>query len=190
MKRTTSMKNKKRVFILLVSLLFILILISTFGSAQMVDSIVSPVSSVVCMIYRVIVRVAGAIAGLVFVIAGVKWVASQDDPGERKQAKETMKNAIIGLIIIMVANNVIQAVSTTFSTCGAAGAAAGPQTCNELCVANAAGYPSGTCAADGGAGAVATCNDLVPVNTFTYLASGDANCVSQGSDFCCCAEPP
>lgn len=114
-------RNRLFSLALLTFILFCIVL-STSASAQgMVQAIVSPVSSVVCMIYRVIVRVAGAIAGLVFVIAGVKWVASQDDPGERKQAKDTMKNAIIGLIIIMVANNVIQAVSTTFSTCASGG---------------------------------------------------------------------
>ncbi len=115
--RVIDMPRKRFISFSLIASLVFVVLLSSMASAQMVDSIVSPVSSVVCMIYRVIVRVAGAIAGLVFVIAGVKWVASQDDPGERKQAKETMKNAIIGLIIIMVANNVIQAVSNTFRTC-------------------------------------------------------------------------
>ncbi|MFC2154354.1 pilin [Candidatus Altiarchaeota archaeon] len=102
---------------LLIFLAVVLLFAGFVSAGGMVAAIVSPVSSVVCMIYRVIIRVAGAIAGLVFVIAGVKWVASQDDPGERKQAKETMKNAIIGLIIIVVADEVIQAVSSTFSTC-------------------------------------------------------------------------
>ena len=85
----------------------------------LVDSVVSPVTYVVCLVYLVMTRVAGAIAGLVFVIAGVKWVASADNPGERKQAKDTMKNAIIGLIIIMVAAQIISAVGTQFAfTCG------------------------------------------------------------------------
>jgi hypothetical protein len=90
------MKNHTK--IILVSL-FVLIFLSlqvqavTWG-ALAVD--------VICSIARVFRSIATGIAALVMVIAGIKWTASENDPGARKSAKDAMVHALVGLIIISI----------------------------------------------------------------------------------------
>ncbi len=43
------------------------------------------------------------IAGIVILIAGIKWVGSSDDPAARGAARLTIIHVIIGLIIIVIA---------------------------------------------------------------------------------------
>jgi uncharacterized membrane protein YadS len=44
----------------------------------------------------------GPLAVLVFVIAGVQWIASRDDPGKRKAARDAMIAIIIGVLILQL----------------------------------------------------------------------------------------
>ena len=102
-----------------ISVLFFLALIFlsiTDVSAQW-DTIINVVTGIVCGIYDVFWAIAGGIASLIFVIAGVKWVASENDPGSRKAAKDAMVHALVGLIIVGVAYLVVGAVG--LGSCGA-----------------------------------------------------------------------
>jgi len=47
--------------------------------------------------------IVGGIAAVVIVLQGVKWVGSAEDAGARKQAKQGIIHAVIGLIIVMLA---------------------------------------------------------------------------------------
>lgn len=47
--------------------------------------------------------IAGGIAAVVITLQGIKWASSAEDPGARKQAKEGIIHAVVGLIIVMVA---------------------------------------------------------------------------------------
>jgi len=58
----------------------------------------------ICIIGSVLITIAGAIASIVIVSAGLKWVSSGDDPGARKQAKQMIIHAVVGLIIILLSN--------------------------------------------------------------------------------------
>ena len=103
-----------------ISVLFFLALIFlsiTDVSAQFED-IVTAVDSIVCGVYDVFLGVAGAIASLIFVIAGVKWVASENDPGSRKAAKDAMVHALVGLIIVGVAYLIINAAAGALGLTG------------------------------------------------------------------------
>jgi len=84
-----------------------LILMSLAISASLVQDIVSPMTETICKIFSVMREIAGGLAALVITIAGFKWVGSAEDPGVRKQAKDTIVHALIGLLIISVATNLV-----------------------------------------------------------------------------------
>lgn len=72
--------------------------------------------STICLIINnlrnLLMMIAGAIATLVIVINGIKWTGSSDDPGARKQAKQGIIHAIVGLVIVMIAVNVVALIYT------------------------------------------------------------------------------
>jgi len=80
----------------------------------------TPVLDIVCALLCAMFEIAGALAALVFVYSGVRWIASQDDPGKRKSARDTMIHAIIGLIIVGVAEIIVTNVTIMVPTtnCG------------------------------------------------------------------------
>lgn len=85
-------------------------------SALDYNKIVDKVKVVVCdTIFPQISTVAAAVASLICVIAGLKWVASENDPGARKQAKDMFIHALVGLLIIIVIMGVL---STGFKDLG------------------------------------------------------------------------
>lgn len=51
--------------------------------------------------------IAGGVAVLVIVVNGVKWIGSSDDPGARKQAKEGIVHAVVGLVIVLIAVEIV-----------------------------------------------------------------------------------
>jgi len=60
-----------------------------------------------CTVYVALIQISGAIAFLVIIWAGIKYIGAYDDPGERKYAKEMIKHVFIGLLIIILAGAVI-----------------------------------------------------------------------------------
>jgi uncharacterized membrane protein len=66
------------------------------------------------MIYRVVnllVSTAGLISILFIVIGGVQMLISGGDPGRVGEAKKTMFNAILGLIIVLISYIVVSYVA-------------------------------------------------------------------------------
>jgi hypothetical protein len=47
-----------------------------------------------------------AAASFVMVLAAVKWIASDNDSGARKKAKDAMIHALVGLIIVSMATEI------------------------------------------------------------------------------------
>jgi hypothetical protein len=76
----------------------------------------SPVSEIACAIKNALVHIVGALAAVIFAAAGLRWVASRDDPGKRKQARDTMVHALIGLVIVAIADALVGAMGS-FRTC-------------------------------------------------------------------------
>lgn len=54
--------------------------------------------------------VAGAIAMLIIVIAGLQYILSQGDPQKTAKAKDAILYAVIGLVITMVAYGIVSLV--------------------------------------------------------------------------------
>lgn len=57
--------------------------------------------------------IAAGIAIVIIVINGIKWIGSSDDPGARKQAKEGIVHAVVGLIIVILAVEIVGLVVTS-----------------------------------------------------------------------------
>ncbi len=94
-------------------ILMLLVLIPTVSAlSSYAVEISEVVNVVVCKIFGIIVAIAGGIAALVIAFAGIQWVMSREEPGVRKTAFESMKHAVIGLILILVASTIVSEVST------------------------------------------------------------------------------
>ncbi len=89
------MKKWGIIFIFLVAL-------SVNGAAQGVTTIENALSSILCVIINLLIFIAGGIAILIIILNGIKWIASGDDPGALKQARQGIVHAIVGLIIVLV----------------------------------------------------------------------------------------
>ncbi len=108
-------KNMKTASIISILLLWM----ATIASAQ--SAATTQATSVICnvlvSIRTVLYLIAAGVGVVVITLQGVKWAGSADDPGARKQAKEGIIHAIVGLIIVLVAVAVVTMVFG--STCGA-----------------------------------------------------------------------
>lgn len=107
---TKKMKNV-RIFLGILSV-FLLISIPTFVVGQPFndqtnveddDVLLTVLSCFFCKIFYLLFYFAGAVATLVVVISGIKWIASGDDANARGAARSSIVHAVIGLIIVLVA---------------------------------------------------------------------------------------
>jgi hypothetical protein len=96
--------STKRSFACAASALLAFYFYTTSVSALSIDVIVH---NVLCSFFNTFYYIAGAIASLIIVIGGVKWTASENDPGARKAAKDAIIHAIVGLIIVIVATAIV-----------------------------------------------------------------------------------
>lgn len=67
-------------------------------------------------IFNLLIGLVGAVASVVIVIAGIKWTASENDPSARKQAKDAILHAMIGMIVLTVAYQAAKMITLPFST--------------------------------------------------------------------------
>ena len=90
------------------------------ASAQAQTDIQNALSSILCVVVQLLVFIAGGIAIVIIVLNGIKWTASSDDPGARKQAKQGIVHAVVGLIIVLIAIFIVTLVWGAGGTMGAA----------------------------------------------------------------------
>lgn len=64
-------------------------------------------SDEVLQIMRIVFSLAGAIALLVLVIGGFRYVLSRGDPGGTAKAKGTIIYGIVGLLVVFVAASIV-----------------------------------------------------------------------------------
>lgn len=79
------------------------------GAGTAAGSLVCQILSNVKVFFELI---ATGIAIVIIVINGIKWIGSSDDPGARKQAKEGIVHAIVGLIIVILAVEIVGLVTS------------------------------------------------------------------------------
>jgi len=68
-----------------------------------VMSATSSICTILSNIQLLLMAIAGGIGIVVITLQGIKWAGSAEDPGARKQAKQGIIHAVIGLIIVMLA---------------------------------------------------------------------------------------
>lgn len=72
-------------------------------------------SCIFCRLFNFFYYISTAIAALVIVIAGIKWIASGDDANARGSAKSSIIHAIIGLVIVIISAFLVEWVVTGVS---------------------------------------------------------------------------
>jgi hypothetical protein len=92
----------------------VLVALGGFVAAQ--SSAASSAKDVVCTILNnlswLLMAIAAAVGVVVIVLQGIKWAGSAEDPGARKQAKQGIIHAVIGLIIVILAVWIVALVFT------------------------------------------------------------------------------
>lgn len=68
---------------------------------------------VILAIIDILIRVAGLVALAFILIGGIKYITSQGSPEGTKNAKDTIFNAIIGLVIAIIAASVVAFIGRT-----------------------------------------------------------------------------
>ena len=65
-------------------------------------------------VLRILIAVSGMLAVLAIIVAAVFYVVSKGDPGRVKQAKDTLTNLVIGLVLIIAAYAIVTFISAGF----------------------------------------------------------------------------
>ncbi len=94
--------NKKNMFLVTGIILLVLV-----GSAAAIATAASSAKAKICDILDniqwLLYMIAGGVGIVVITLQGIKWAGSAEDPGARKQAKQGIIHAIIGLLIVLMA---------------------------------------------------------------------------------------
>jgi len=86
--------------LLLISLLA-LILFAANASSTGVRDLAKPFYDLICIVFGTLIPLGAAM--LMIAYAGLRWVASREDPEPRHLAKDIIKYVLIGLIVIALA---------------------------------------------------------------------------------------
>ncbi|MFH1721519.1 MAG: hypothetical protein ABH950_02815 [Candidatus Altiarchaeota archaeon] len=101
------------------NLVFLGVIVCLFGSNVLAQeettALQNALSTILCVVINLLIFIAGGIAMLIIILNGIKWIASGDDPGALKQARQGIVHAIVGLIVVLVS---IFMVSTVVSAAG------------------------------------------------------------------------
>ncbi|MFH0859714.1 MAG: pilin [Candidatus Altiarchaeota archaeon] len=94
---------------------FILLAAQTVSSqtvgTSLTNEIWSYVKPVVCGLFVGFTLIGGSIASVMIIYAGIKYLTSADDPAARKNAKDMITHAMIGIVIILIANFIVATVT-------------------------------------------------------------------------------
>ena len=102
----TSTRTIRKKFVTLSALLLILVVNALAQGMDPGKAITERVNDVLCKIVLIILYITAAITTIVLILAGVKYMTS-DDPTETSEAKTRIVYAFVGLIIVVVACPVI-----------------------------------------------------------------------------------
>ena len=70
-------------------------------SVDQINKIVAPIIEICDVLVPVLLSVVGALGALYCILLGIKY-AKADDPQEHEKAKNGLKNAIVGFVLIFV----------------------------------------------------------------------------------------
>lgn len=75
----------------------------------------NPGIDIIHTIASVVAEVAGLIAVITIIYAGIKYIVSGDNPESQKQARETIVGSLVGLIIIALAWTIVTVITNLLS---------------------------------------------------------------------------
>jgi hypothetical protein len=85
------------------------------GSCAPIITNINDIWLVVAAIVEIMLRVAGLLAILYVIWGGVQYIQSQGDPGKTTQARQTLTNALIGLVIAVGATAMVTFIAGRFN---------------------------------------------------------------------------
>ncbi len=99
------MEGKKSLTLMVTVALFVFLAQSVLAitGTEAQSSATNAICNILNTLRNLLFLIAGGVAALVITMQGIKWAGSADDPGARKQAKSGIVNAIIGLVIVLLA---------------------------------------------------------------------------------------
>ncbi|MFH1835015.1 MAG: hypothetical protein ABH851_02375 [Methanobacteriota archaeon] len=100
--------NARKIFLTSILALSCVIQVS---AGEISNAIWARAAIVICGLYLAFIYIAGALAVLMVAYGGIKWILGSDDPGARKQAKELVIHALVGLIVLIVAAGLVSLIS-------------------------------------------------------------------------------
>lgn len=87
-----------------------------FSGAQEVNNDLLP--RYIRTVYTYFVSIVGILATVMLIYGGIKWVAAAGNPGRINDARDTINNAIIGVIIALTSVVLLNLISPQFTTIG------------------------------------------------------------------------
>jgi hypothetical protein len=107
--------------------LVVLLMAATAAAQTAASSGISGAITAICKILNnvslLLYSIAGGVGIVVITLQGIKWAGSAEDPGARKQAKQGIIHAVIGLIIVLLAVYIVMLVFGSKCSIAAAGKA-------------------------------------------------------------------
>ena len=79
----------------------VLLTVNAFAAGDMFESVYAPIVNLLNSLLGPLLAIVGAIGALYCVLLGVKY-AKAEEPQDREKAKDHLKNAVIGFILIFV----------------------------------------------------------------------------------------
>ena len=101
----------------LLSILLVLAVAAYVSAASAATSATSAICQVLSNIQWMLYMIAAGVGVVVITLQGIKWTGSAEDPGARKQAKQGIIHAVVGLLIVLMAVWIVGLVFTS-GQCG------------------------------------------------------------------------
>jgi hypothetical protein len=80
---------------------------TTYSTIPPEKAIQKRVNEVVCTLFKLVLMVSGAIAALMIMFAGMRYMRAEDDPAKADNAKKMIGYALTGLILVFIACPVV-----------------------------------------------------------------------------------
>jgi hypothetical protein len=93
-------------------LLALIGLVSATTQSTGMKSATTAICDILQNIQWLLYAIAGGVGIVVITLQGIKWAGSAEDPGARKQAKQGIIHAVIGLVIVILAVWIVMMVFT------------------------------------------------------------------------------
>ncbi|MFH0859717.1 MAG: pilin [Candidatus Altiarchaeota archaeon] len=97
-------------------LILLLLIVSTGGCVTDdfdtfiadLTTLLEEMAQMICDLNEAVQLIVGVVGSFVIVLAGLKWVGSQDNPQERTKAKQMLQAVVVGFAIVASATFIVE----------------------------------------------------------------------------------